>query len=63
MKRLLAFLSTIQMAFIFFVVLTPAAVFLRLLGKDPLKLKKDPKAETYWLPVSEMDLDQMKYPF
>lgn len=51
------------MAFLFFVVLTPAAVFLRLLGKDPLKLKKDPKAETYWLPVSEMDLDQMKYPF
>lgn len=51
------------MGFIFFAVLTPAAMFMRLLGKDPLKLKRDPEAETYWIPAGKMDFEQMKYPF
>lgn len=63
MRRLLDILSKVQMGFIFFAVLTPAAMFVRLLGKDPLKLKRDPEAETYWIPADKMDLEQMKYPF
>lgn len=33
----------------FYVVFTPAAVLLRMLGKDPLRLKLAPDAETYWI--------------
>ena len=38
------------MAVVFFLLLTPAAVALRALGKDPLRLKRDPRAASYWLP-------------
>jgi hypothetical protein len=34
----------------FFVVFTPVALILRLLGKDPLRLKFDRVAATYWIP-------------
>ena len=34
----------------FFVVFTPVALILRLLGKDPLRLKFDRAAATYWIP-------------
>jgi hypothetical protein len=33
----------------FFVVFTPVALFLRLLGKDPLRLRFDASAKTYWI--------------
>lgn len=35
---------------IFFVVFAPAAVFMRLLGKDLLRVKFNPAAATYWIP-------------
>jgi hypothetical protein len=34
----------------FYVIFTPAAVVLRLLGKDLLRLKYDRNATTYWIP-------------
>ena len=34
----------------FFIVFTPAALILRLLGKDSLRLKFDSGAATYWIP-------------
>jgi hypothetical protein len=33
----------------FFLVFTPAALILRLLGKDPLRIKLDPGATSYWI--------------
>lgn len=36
---------------LFFIVVTPLGWLLRLLGKDLLGLKKDPRAKTYWRPT------------
>ncbi|MBF0179436.1 MAG: hypothetical protein HQM03_05335 [Magnetococcales bacterium] len=41
--------SPMVMAVVFFVVVTPIALLMRLLGKDPLRLKKDPAARSYWI--------------
>ena len=37
------------MALMFFVMITPIALFTRLLGKRPLSLNFNPQAETYWI--------------
>ena len=36
-------------ALLFFLVFTPAGLISRWLGKDPLRLKSDPAADTYWI--------------
>lgn len=36
-------------AVLFFLVFTPAGLFSRMLGKDPLRLKSMPEANTYWI--------------
>jgi hypothetical protein len=35
---------------LFFVVFTPIGALMRAMGKDPLRLRREPDAETYWLP-------------
>ena len=35
----------------FYLVVTPMALIMRLIGKDILRLKRNPMAETYWIPV------------
>lgn len=35
---------------VFFLVVTPIGLMLRLAGKDPLRLKRDPGAASYWIP-------------
>lgn len=37
------------MGLLFFLVVTPVAFLLRLLGKDPLRLAPDAQAATYWI--------------
>ncbi len=44
-----AMVSPIVMALLFFVVVTPTALIMRALGKDPLRLRFDPDAPTYWV--------------
>lgn len=45
---------------IFLLVLTPLGLLLRLLGKDLLRLRRDPGATTYWQPVTgSRDLRKM----
>lgn len=34
---------------LFFAVITPFGLLMRLVGRDPLRLKVDPQAETYWI--------------
>lgn len=34
---------------IFLAVITPFGLAMRLLGRDPLRLKADPQAKTYWI--------------
>jgi hypothetical protein len=41
--------NPIVMGLLFFVAITPVALILRLLGKDPLRLRFDPAAGSYWL--------------
>lgn len=41
--------SPVALAVVFFGVVLPTGVLLRVFGKDPLRLKRDPAAETYWI--------------
>ena len=41
--------SPIALGVLFYVVFTPLGIVMRLVGKDSLRLKFDPGAETYWV--------------
>jgi predicted membrane metal-binding protein len=41
--------SPVVMALLFYVTVTPIALLMRLLGKDPLRLRRDPDAASYWI--------------
>lgn len=45
-----AIASPIALGILFYGVFTPLSAAFRLTGKDPLRLKRDPAADTYWLP-------------
>ena len=55
------FVSPIVMGIIFFLVVTPTGIIMKLLGKDLLKLKKN-KSKSYWIIRSE-DNSNMKNQF
>lgn len=42
-------MNPVVMGLIFFLTVTPTALIFRLLGKDPLRLKFDRDAKTYWI--------------
>lgn len=42
--------SPIALGILFYGVLTPVGAVMRLMGKDPLRLKRDPGANSYWIP-------------
>ncbi len=42
--------NPIVMGVVFLLAVTPIAVILRLLGKDLLRLRRDPAADSYWIP-------------
>jgi hypothetical protein len=42
-------MNRVMVGLLFFVAITPLALILRLLGKDPLRLRFDPAASSYWL--------------
>jgi hypothetical protein len=41
--------SPLVLGLMFFVAITPIGLLMRALGKDPLRLKRDPQATTYWI--------------
>ena len=43
--------SPIALGVLFYLVITPIGIMLRLAGKDPLRLKPQPTARTHWLPA------------
>ena len=43
-------INPIVLGLVFFAVLTPVAILMRLFGKTPLPLAPNPEAETYWIP-------------
>ncbi|KAF0163667.1 MAG: hypothetical protein FD158_3120, partial [bacterium] len=42
--------SPVALGVLFYCVITPIGLALRLAGKDPLRLKRDPAASSYWIP-------------
>jgi hypothetical protein len=42
--------SPIALGILFYGVLTPLGTVIRLMGKDPLRLKRDSAVQTYWIP-------------
>jgi hypothetical protein len=47
------FVSRILLTIVFFLVVTPTGLIRRLMGKDPMKKKLDPKAGGYWEPKTD----------
>ena len=41
--------SPVVMAFLFYVIVTPMGLLMRMLGKDTLRLRRDPDAASYWI--------------
>jgi len=42
--------TPVVMALLFFVTVTPVGLLMRLCGKDPLRLARDPAAASHWIP-------------
>src|SRR5262245_3385023 len=42
-------LNPIMMAFVFFIAVVPTGFIMRSLGKDLLRLKREPEADSYWI--------------
>ncbi len=41
--------NPIILAVIYYAVVTPTGLVMRAMGKDPLRLRRDPNAESYWI--------------
>jgi hypothetical protein len=41
--------SPVVTAVLFYAVVTPTALLFRIMGKDPLRLARDPEAQSYWI--------------
>jgi hypothetical protein len=41
--------SPVVMGLMFFSTVTPVGILMRASGKDPMRLKRDPKASSYWI--------------
>lgn len=41
--------SPLALGILFFLVVTPTGLLMRLFGKDPLRLRFDPAADSYWI--------------
>lgn len=55
--------TRILLAIVFYLVLTPVALILRLKGRNSLNLGFDPAAPTYAIPVQARDDDHLQYQF
>ncbi len=53
--------TRLLLAIIFFGVFTPMAVVMRLMGRDPLQRKFDPRARTYWIKRPEEKRGRERY--
>jgi hypothetical protein len=42
--------SPVALGILFYVVLVPIGLLMRVLGKDPLRLKREAGAQSYWIP-------------
>lgn len=49
------FMGRVLLSLFFLLLLTPIALLIRLLGKDLLRLKRNPAVQTYWQPAKPND--------
>lgn len=54
-------MTRIILTILFFLVITPISLVLKLLGKDILKLKFVRTADSYWLSVKNIEFDKKSY--
>lgn len=47
------FVTPLVMTVLFFVTVTPVGILMRAAGKDPLRLKRQPEAKSYWVERSQ----------
>jgi len=59
-KRMGSFQSRIMLSFFFFIIISPAALIIRVLG-DPLQIKKKKTMDTYWLTKTESSTELEDY--
>lgn len=60
--KALGFVNTrILLTLFFYLVITPIGLLLRLFGKNPLNLRLDPEAKTYWSPKAKEPYDPERY--
>ena len=58
----LAWINTrVILIVVFYLIFTPIGLVLRLIGKDLLRQKVDPKAETYWVDRHDLPFEQKWY--
>ena len=54
-------ITAIMMLILFYAVFSPIAIILRLLKKDILHLKQDPKKKTYWIERKQVPFEAKNY--
>jgi len=52
-KLLHRIVSPVVLGFLYVVAVVPTGLYLRLRGADPLRLKRDPAAKSYWIPRTD----------
>ena len=55
--------SRIILGIMFYLIITPVGVFMRLIGKNPLKLKIDKSATTYRVKSEDLEKSRIEKPF
>jgi len=53
-------ISPVVLAILFYGAFTPTALWIKLTGKDPLRLSKDPDSDTYWIDCQQEKSDLKK---
>ena len=53
-------ISHVILALVYYLVLTPCGLLMRIAGRDPLQRKLDPEAESYWIEHEQMK-DRNRY--
>ena len=48
-----AAITYVVLVLTYYLVVTPTGIVMRLLGKDPLHLKREPNRPSFWVPVEE----------
>lgn len=54
-------INPILMGIVFFVAVLPTGIIIKLLGKDPMRRRLDPKVESYWQARTDSEFSQERF--